>query len=183
MNIENNESKTIELSNLVYRVALNATLASHSEIERDNAIEQLRAHGFNAIQAGKKGTAKDFKPLLPNEVSYDMCENMALAAFEKMRLTYDKTQQANALKNFRLSFAFALDCGIWTNNVARYKDNLKKSLAVTSNKSTGTKEKTTRAVGVPKPFDAVKTADNLCGKYTIKEIKALIVELELLVSF
>ena len=199
MNIENN---TITVSDWVFAIACSSIAVDNERAIRDNAIIALREKGFNAVQENKKGTAKNFKPLLENQVSYPICEQMALLAFDAKKLVYNDEQRKGAVKNFRLSLDFALESGIWTNNVSRYKENLVKQQnaqieaqnaidnagknAIDAAIKAGTlkevKEKEKKGAAAPKPFDVIKICVALHDKYNDETLEKIITELQRLMS-
>ena len=198
----NNEKNTITVSDWVFAIACSSIAVDNERALRDNAIIALREKGFNAVQENKKGTAKHFKPLLENEVSYTVCEEMALLAFEAKKLVYSDEQRKGAVKNFRLSLTFALETGVWTNNVGRYKESLAKQKhtqieaqlainnagknAIDAAIKAGTlkeiKGKGKKGATTPKPFDVVKICAALHDKYNDETVEEIILELQRLMS-
>ena len=125
-------------------------------------ISTIKSLGFTSIQSGLGN-----KAAAAGELPYKAYKEAIAGKFE------GKTGRllTETVRDLRQSINYGLESG-------KVLTDSKASRA----KSKDTKEKTSRAASTPKPFDAVKIADNLCGKYNEKQIKALIVELQLLIA-
>ena len=191
MKTENNETQTTNVAELVYAIALNSGIAENAKELTILAINALRASGFKSVQAGLKGTQKELPALKDGELSHTICVEMASAAFTKNNLIYNTQKQlSEAITKFKTSLAFALESGLWEANVSRYKADMLKlqgvmgKVVIDAAIANGTikvvkeKSKNETAAATPKPFDVAKVADGLCGKYTTKQINALIIELQ-----
>ena len=125
-------------------------------------ISTLRTLGFTSIQSGLGN-----KAAAAGELPYKAYKEAVAGKFAP------KTGRllTESIRDMRASINYGLESGkvLTDSNPSRAKKD-------------DTKEKTTRAKTTVKPFDAVKIADNLGGKYTAKQISALIVELQLLIA-
>ena len=128
--------------------------------EKINTIKTL---GFTSIQSGLGN-----KTAIEGELPYK-CFKEAIAGKFAPKTGRLLTE---SIRDLRASINYGLESG-------KVLTDSKASRA----KSTDTKEKTTRAPATPKPFDAKKVADTLTCKYNTKQIKAIIAELELLITF
>jgi hypothetical protein len=191
----NNETKTIDVASLVYAIALNSGIAENAKELTLAAINTLRDKGFKTVQAGLKGSQKELPPLNEGELSHTICTEMASLAFKNNKLVYNSSKQlSEAVTKFKTSLAFALETGLWENNVSRYKSDMLKlqgvlgkvaidaAIAAGTLKEVKTKAKTGAKTDV-KPFDAVKIADTLGSKYNAKQLNDLIIELQKMVAF
>ena len=133
----------------------------------NSAIGKIKSLGFTSIQSGLGN-----KTPLAGELPYKCFKEAVAGKFAP------KTGRllTESIRDLRASINYGLESGkiLTDSKASRNKSDDKKE------KTTGAK--TTRAASTPKPFDAKKVADNLCDKYNEKQIKALIVELELLIA-
>jgi len=197
MKTENNEVKTIDIAELVYAIALNSGIAESAKELTLAAINVLRDAGYKTVQAGLKGTQKELPALNDGELSHVICVEMASLAFIKNNLVYNTPKKlSEAITKFKTSLAFALESGIWENNVSRYKadmlalQNVIGKVAIDAAIANGTlkeiKAKTkTDATGAKievKAFNAAKIADSLGSKYTTPQLKAIINALQKLIA-
>ena len=194
MKTENNEVKTIDIAELVYAIALNSGIAESAKELTVVAINKLRDAGYKTVQAGLKGTQKELPTLKDGELSHTVCVEMASLAFIKNNLVYDTPKKlSESITKFKTSLAFALESGIWENNVSRYKadmlalQNVIGKVAIDAAIANGTlkevkaKTKTKTKTGAKteiKPFSSVNIINALMvswgGKYSVSEVDALI---------
>ena len=127
--------------------------------EKINTIKSL---GFTSIQSGLGN-----KPALSHELPYKSFKTAVSGKFE------GKTGRAltESIRDLRASINYGLESDkvLTDSNPSRAKNDDKKT--------------SSRAPTTPKPFDAKKVADTLTCKYNTKQIKAIIAELELLITF
>ena len=180
MKTENNEVKTIDIAELVYAIALNSGIAESAKELTLAAINKLCDAGYKTVQAGLKGTQKELPTLKKGELSHTVCVEMASLAFIKNNLVYDTPKKlSEAITKFKTSLAFALESGIWENNVSRYKadivvlQNVIGKVAVANAIANGTLKEVkagakTGAKTEVKPFDSVHIIDTLMKNWQIK---------------
>ena len=186
-----NENANVELANdLMLFVGLALDYSNHKnamvavKIAMTPHIERYRASGYTTISAGAKGRSKVVPIPAANELPYTLVVASFDAMCSKRGITYDntaklaggKTQWQNAKNQFLASFKLALDTGEWDNNASRAASN---ETAETTTEPKEKAKKGTRAVSV---FDAKKIADNMSGKYTTAQVKAIIDELNKLIA-
>ena len=128
----------------------------------NESITLIRANGFTAIQSGLGNS----KPA-DNEMPYVAFKEVADRKF----VDYEGRAKTNVISSFKKSIELGLKTGdvLTDSNPHRAKND--------------NDETKTRAAAAPKPFSAAKTADNLCGKYSVNQIKELITELQKLIDF
>ena len=168
-------------------LAVDYTIAQESIVSCQMAMKPFLARyiaaGYTTISAGPKGKGQAPKPLL-NELSYveikglfdDRC---ALRGFvySKQALASGKSPYSNAINQFMQNFKLALSTGEWgTGNSSRDKKDIEDATTAEAKEKS---KKGTRAASV---FDAGKIADNMAAKYTTNQIKAIIVELSIMIA-
>ena len=129
----------------------------------NESVSIIRAQGFNAIQSGL-GNSKpaDF------ELPYVSFKEIADRKF----VDYEGRAKTNVISSFKKSIELGLKTGdvLTDSNPHRAKND-------------DTKNDTKTRAAAPKPFSAAKIADNLCGKYSVNQIKEVITELQKLIDF
>lgn len=158
-------------------LAVDYTIAHNSLEPLATAMKPFLARyiaaGFTTISSGPRGKGQPPAPK-SNELSYieikglfdDKCKAGGVV-YSKEATASGKSPYSNAINQFMQNFKLALTVGDWgTGNSSRDKKELE-TTAETKEKS----KKGTRAASV---FDAKKISDNLCGKYTTKQIMAII---------
>jgi hypothetical protein len=184
-----NESNTIALHLDLQQfvgLAVDYTIAHNSLEPLSMAMKPFLARyiaaGFTTISGGGKGKGQPPAPKA-NELSYveikglfdDKC-TAGKIVYSKDALASGKSPYSNAINQFIQNFKLALTTGEWgTGNSSRDKKAIESENAETKEKS----KKGTRAASV---FDAKKIADNMAGKYTTSQIKAIIDELNKLIA-
>ena len=159
----NNENNLVLALLAVESIAIETVSIGKSVDIINEKINTIKSLGFTSVQSGLGN-----KPAAAGELPYKAYKEAIKGKFE------GKTGRllTESIRDLRASINLGLETGnvLTDSNPSRAKSNDKK-------------EKTTRAPATPKPFDAVKVADTLCGKYTAAQVKALIIELELLITF
>ena len=188
-----NENANVELANdLMLFVGLALDYSNHKnamvavKIAMTPHIERYRASGYTTISAGAKGRSKTIPTPAVNELPYTlvvasfdaMCSKRGIAYDNTTKLAGGKTQWQNAKNQFLASFKLALDTGEWDNNASRAASNETAETA----ESAETKEKAKKGTRAASVFDAKKIADNMAGKYTTAQMKAIIDELNKLIA-
>ena len=143
-------------------IADETVLISKSIDAINEKISTVKSLGFTSIQSGLGN-----KAAIAGELPYKCFKEAIKGKFAP------KTGRllTESIRDLRASINYGLESG-------KVLTDSKASRAKAGDK----KEKTTRAASVAKPFDAEKVADNICGKYTKKQVEALIVELEFLIT-
>lgn len=167
-------------------LAVDYTIAQESMVSLSMAMKPFLARyiaaGFTTISSGPKGKGQAPKPKA-NELSYveikglfdDKCA-AGEVVYSKEALASGKSPYSNAINQFIQNFKLALTTGEWgTGNSSRDKKAIENDTVEPKEKS----KKGTRAASV---FDAGKIADNMAGKYTTAQIKAIIVELSIMIA-
>ena len=168
-------------------LAVDYTIAQDSIVSCQMAMRPFLARyiaaGYTTISGGGKGKGQPPAPK-SNELSYveikglfdDKCKSGGIVYSKEVPANGSgKSPYSNAINQFVQNFKLALTTGEWgTGNSSRDK----KALEATAEPKEKSK-KGTRAASV---FDAGKIADNMAGKYTTAQIKAIIVELSIMIS-
>ena len=128
----------------------------------NDSVSIIKAQGFTAIQSGLGNS----KPV-DNELPYIAFKEIADRKFT----AYSGRAKTDVISSFKKSIELGLKTGdvLTDSNPHRAKND--------------NDETKTRAAAAPKPFNAVKVADNLGGKYSVNQIKELINELQKLIDF
>jgi hypothetical protein len=155
-----NENNLLIALSHVETIAIETVKIGKSVETINSAIIAIKGLGFIAIQTGL-GKSKPNS----NELPYAAYKTAVTGKFSHL----SGKPLTKAIADLRQSINFGLQNGgiVTDSNASRAKTGAK------------TGAKTTRAA---KPFDAVKVAAALSGKYTTKQINALIIELEKLVA-
>ena len=183
-----NESNTIALHldlEQFVGLAVDYTIAQDSIVSCQMAMKPFLARyiaaGYTSISNGPKGKGQAPKPKA-NELSYveikglfdDKCAAKKFV-YSKEATASGKSPYSNAINQFVQNFKLALTTGEWgTGNSSRDK----KALETTAE----TKEKAKKGTRAASVFDAKKIADNMSGKYTTAQVKAIIDELNKLIA-
>ena len=184
-----NESNTIALHldlEQFVGLAVDYTIAQDSIVSCQMAMKPFLARyiaaGYTSISNGPKGKGQAPKPKA-NELSYieikglfdDKCAAKNFV-YSKEAPASGKSPYSNAVNQFVQNFKLALTTGEWgTGNSSRDKKALESETVEPKEKA----KKGTRAASV---FDAKKIADNMAGKYTTAQVKAIIDELNKLIA-
>lgn len=168
-------------------LAVDYTIAQESIISCQMAMKPFLARyiaaGYTSISNGPKGKGQPPKPKA-NELSYveikglfdDKCAAKNFV-YSKDALASGKSPYSNAINQFIQNFKLALATGEWgTGNSSRDKKALENDTTAENKEKS---KKGTRAASV---FDAKKIADNMSGKYTTAQVKAIIDELNKLIA-
>jgi hypothetical protein len=169
-------------------LAVDYSIAQESMISLSMAMKPFLARyiaaGYTSISSGPRGKGQPPKPKA-NELSYVEIKGLFDAKcansnppieYSKEATASGKSQYSNAINQFVQNFKLALTIGEWgTGNSSRDKKAIESETAEPKEKS----KKGTRAASV---FDAKKIADNMAGKYTTAQMKAIIEELNKLIA-
>jgi hypothetical protein len=167
-------------------LAVDYTIAHNSLEPLSMAMKPFLARyiaaGYTTISAGPKGKGQPPTPK-SNELSYveikglfdDKCTAQGLV-YSKEALASGKSPYSNAINQFMQNFKLALTTGDWgTGNSSRDKKAIE-------SESAEPKEKNKKGTRTPSVFDAGKIADSMAAKYTANQIKAIIVELSIMIA-
>ena len=158
----NNENNLVLALLAIETIAVETVSIGKSIDVINEKVSVIKSLGFTSIQSGLGS-----KPAETGELPYKSFKTAVSGKFK------GKTGRllTEAIRDLRASINYGLESDkvLTDSNPSRAKSDDKK-------------EKTTRAPATPKPFDALKVADIICGKYTTKQVKALIVELEKLIA-
>jgi hypothetical protein len=153
----NNENNLVLAMLAVGAIADETVLIGKSIDVINEKVDVIKSLGFTSIQSGLGN-----KPAEAGELPYKSFKTAISGKFK------GKTGRllTEAIRDLRASINYGLESDkvLTDSNPSRAKKDDKK-------------ESSSRAAATPKPFDAVKVADNICGKYTTKQVTLLIMEL------
>lgn len=170
-------------------LAVDYTIAQDSMVSCQMAMKPFLARyisaGYTSISSGPKGKGQAPKPK-SNELSYveikglfdDKCaSHNPPIVYSKEATASGKSPYSNAINQFVQNFKLALTTGEWgTGNSSRDKK------ALDTDTTAEPKEKSKKGTRAASVFDAKKIADNMSGKYTTAQVKAIIDELNKLIA-
>jgi len=162
MNKENNLMLALEH---IENIATETVSIGKSIYSINESIHVIKSLGFTTIQNGQTKA----KPLA-NELPYAAFKTAITGKF----IHLEGRAKTSAISDLRQSINFGLQ-----NDGLEVKDSNASRAKTKAKAKTGAKT----GASTPKPFDAIKIADGLAGKYTGNQINALIIELQKLLEF